>query len=172
MDQATRRLIVTNARVMKVTKLTSCLLALLLSLTAQAKAQTQPLKSFAYASIGCTAVSGAPLLVFGPNNQWKMGPGYAPSGAGPLPSINFWIRSISVTFFNDGAVPQEWAIVGHSGPGGDWVSPAVVANYGAVTKDYPSDAAPLFTLGEYLDFHVFTCDHGERVVISVWYVPA
>lgn len=126
-----------------------------------AVAQTTPLKSFAYASSGCS--SG--LLTFSGTYQMTS----VPAGAGQLPAGNFWIRAISLTFLS--SLSAEWSIVGHSGSNGDWVTPPTLSNSTASIV-YPADAAPLFTVGDYLDVHVLSCSYGENALVSVWYVPA
>jgi hypothetical protein len=133
--------------------------ALLLGMPAQA--QTQALKSFAYASTGC---SGG-LMYFGSN--WAMGAQWAQPGSGTFPSGDFWIRAVSLTYFGSG---NDWAIVGHSGPNGDWVTPPALPGH-TIKIVYPPDASPLFTAGEYFDVHS-SCSSGADALVAIWYVPA
>lgn len=117
------------------------------------------LKSFAYSSTGCS--NG--LMTFG--SDWRMGPGWAAPGSGVLPTTNFWIRAISITLL--GGSSTDWAIVGHSGPNGDWITaPAVNGTTEPII--YPEDAMPYFTLGEYLDVHAPA--NAGNALVNVWYV--
>jgi hypothetical protein len=134
-------------------------------------AQSQPLKSFAYASQGCTTTGGAPVLQFTSGGAWQMGlgSGMAPAGAGVFPAGNFYVRAIGITV-NAGS-NTNWVLVGHSGPNGDWMNSPVLPGK-TVWLRYPSDAAPLFTAGEYFDAHVASCDGIIAAFISFWTVPA
>lgn len=101
-----------------------------------------------------------------------MAPGFAAPGAGKFPSGAFFLRKVSITHSIDG-VPGagSYAVVGHSGPNGDWVSPMIVGALGHALISYDADAAPLFTPGEYFDLHA-DCERGSHWASAVfWYVP-
>lgn len=90
--------------------------------------------------------------------------------AGLFPTGNAWIRSISLTVFGGNA--GDWAIVGHSGPNGDWVTPPVVAGAAGHAEKmvtFDGDAAFFFAAGEYLDVH---CHPEMHVIVWVSYVNA
>jgi hypothetical protein len=101
-----------------------------------------------------------------------MAPGFAMPGAGKFPSGSFYLRRVSITHIVDGeAGAGAYAVIGHSGPNGDWVSPMIVGN-GQAEIAYDADAAPLFTPGEYFDFHT-NCARGSHWgSAAFWYVPA
>jgi hypothetical protein len=143
--------------------------ALILGFVQSAMAQSQPLKSFSYMSQRCTDVDGAPLLTFSKDGKWRMGLGadMAPPGAGIFPTGNFNLRRVGLTVM--GGSVDDWALIGHSGPNGDWVSLAVPSGK-SEWMDFPSDASPLFSAGEYFDAHVSNCN-GTHVLVSFWYVP-
>lgn len=140
-------------------------IAMLLSTSAFAQ---QPLKSFSFASAGCTS-NPAPLLTFDSAGDWQMDGVHAKPGAGVFPIGNFYIRAVAVTYLGTGQ-PTDWVLVGHSGPNGDWTTGAVPTGHGNFFS-FAEDAAPFFTAGEYLDAHVNACDGGQAL-ISVWYVPS
>lgn len=131
-----------------------------LIIASAAFAQT-PLKSFSYESDGC---SNGLMLFYGQNYMIQPG---NPPGAGDFPQGAFWIRNVSLTFTSNDNT--ETAVVGHSGPNGDLLSPFVIANqWGSIS--YPSDGAPLFSPGEYLDVHVNSnCNNNESVSLVVGY---
>ena len=139
------------------------------SLAQSSFAQTQALKSFAYASSGCTSTP-SPLLTFNGTANWQMGvgSGMAGPGAGVFPTGNFYVRAVSITVV--GGASTNWALIGHSGPNGDWTTGAVPPGQNKKIN-FPADAAPLYTAGEYFDAHVSACD-GISILVSFWWVPA
>jgi hypothetical protein len=81
------------------------------------------------------------------------------------------VRAVAVSHDVHGDVADSYAVVGHSGPNGDQISPLMVGR-GTQTISYPEDAAPLFTAGEYFDLHS-RCMAGEHwTTVQIWYVPA
>lgn len=129
-----------------------------------AAAQTSALKSFAYQSDNCINN----FLYF--SNNWQINASNPP-GAGSFLTGNFWVRAISLAYFNNGGT-NDWAVVGHSGPNGDWITPPAIAGRDTVTIVYPADTAPKFTAGEYFDVHTGSCSGGEWGFVTIWYVPA
>lgn len=136
----------------------------LCAIVTSASAQTAPapLKSFAYVSNGC---SGG-LFTFGSSFQIN---GSTPPGSFIWPTGDFYIRKVSLTITNPSPNPTAWAIVGHSGPNGDWITSPVFENETRVMP-FSADAAPLFTAGEYFDVHG-DCD-GSTAILAVWWEPA
>lgn len=128
----------------------------------------QPLLSFAFGSTGIILLGGnVPLLTFGGGDTWKLTPLITP-GSGSWPATDFWIRGISLTYLC--APPRNWAIVGHGGSNGDWITPPVLGGESRLVQ-YPEDACPLFTLEtDYLDVHV---DNLPNIcaMVAIWYVP-
>ena len=140
----------------------SIFLGIFLSVAAStALAQTQALKSFAYASASCS--DG--LFYF--NGNFELNSGNTP-GSGQFPIGNFYLRRVALTVI--GGSSNDWAVVGHSGSNGDWVSGAVIGGHDSIIT-YDQDAAPLFTAGEYFDVHA-SCGSGQWVFVAFWYVPA
>lgn len=135
-------------------------------------AQAFPLKSFAYQSRPVSCTGGDQLLPFDAAGNWKLQPGFAKPGSGEFPNGSFYLRLVSISHSIDGeAGSAAYAVVGHSGPNGDWVSPMITGN-GHADISFPADAAPLFTPGEYFDLHA-TCKRGEHwASVAFWYVPA
>lgn len=127
---------------------------------------TQALKSFAYAATGTS--SG--FLLFSSTGAWQMGlgTGMAAPGAGTFPTGNFYVRAIGITVPTGSA--GNWVMIGHSGPNGDWMNPPVLAGQTKWIR-YPSDAAPLFTGGEYFDAHIGSNDATLSALVGVWYTP-
>lgn len=144
--------------------------------TVQARAQSQPLKSFAYGSSGCTLVDGAPLLTFGKGGQWKMGPGNAQPDAGMFPATDFYIRAISVTYLRSwwGWWRSAWVEIGKfNGKSDDgWLSPVTTTGK-TESVSFPADAAPIFEMANsaYLDAHVDRCSR-NMVLFAIWWAPA
>ena len=136
-----------------------------------AYAETIPLKSFSYQSLVVSCDGKDQLLPFNTKGDWKMAPGFAVPGAGEFPDGKFYLRQVSITHSIGGqAGDGSYAVVGHSGPNGDWVSPMIVGS-GQAEISYPQDAAPLFTPGEYFDLHT-NCARGNHWgSASFWYVP-
>jgi hypothetical protein len=146
--------------------------AILMTSLVPVHAGTLTLKSFAYQSIIVPCTGNDQLLPFNAKGDWKMAPGFATPGAGKFPSGSFYLRRVSVTHSIDG-IPGggSYAVIGHSGPNGDWVSPMIVGT-GQAGISYDADAAPLFTPDEYFDLHT-NCAHGSHwASASFWYVPA
>ncbi|MGC2032945.1 MAG: hypothetical protein WA642_23215, partial [Steroidobacteraceae bacterium] len=129
-----------------------------------------PMKSFAYASGGCTNTPAA-LLTFGGSGAWQMGlgSGMAAPGSGTFPTGDFYVREISLSVI--GGSPGNWAVIGHSGPNGDWVTGAVQPGQ-TKTFRFFQDAAPLFTAGEYFDAHIASCVSGMSILVVFSWVPA
>jgi hypothetical protein len=96
-------------------------------------------------------------------------------GAGAFPDDRFYLRAVGLTFLpNGGSKPPsgDWALVGHSGSNGDWVTPAVPLGQ-TLYITFPADAAPLFDVAaqEFFDVHVNACKDTQAMVVF-WYVPA
>jgi hypothetical protein len=128
---------------------------------------SQALKSFAYATNG----NSSGFLLFGSTGGWQMGlgTGMVAPGSGSFPSGDFYVRAIAVTVPSGTA--GNWALIGHSGPNGDWVTPPVLVGHTEWFK-YPDDAAPLFTAGEYFDCHIATNDNSISALIAFWYTTS
>lgn len=117
------------------------------------------IRSFAYASSSIT--NG--MAYFG--SDYRMGPGFVQPGAGNLPTDTEWyVRKIGLTYLG-GSANTDWAIVGHSGPNGDWCTPACPAGQ-YVEVDFPADAPVQFENGEYFDVHV--TGGGQILVVFFW----
>jgi hypothetical protein len=129
-----------------------------------------PLKSFAYDSVGYCLVSGAPMFLFSQPNGWQMGPGFVAPGSGVLPTTDFYIRAIGLTVMGGNA--GDWAVIGHSGSNGDWVTPKLLVGQPPLIMRFDADAAPLFTLGEYLDAHKGLSDSALMISVCFWWIPA
>jgi hypothetical protein len=147
-----------------------------------AESNSIPLKSFGYQSLTISCDGKDQLLPFDTNRNWKMAPGFAAPGAGKFPEGNFYLRRVAIShaiFGDTGGL--SYAVIGHSGPNGDWVSPMVVGN-GHAEMSFDADAAPLFTAGEYFDLHAGCAPAGRWhwpgrhpshwATASFWYVPA
>jgi hypothetical protein len=147
---------------------------LLILTTVASAAETVPLKSFSYRTelVACAGLNKDQLMPFAPRGDWKMAPGFADPGAGTFPSGKFFLRRVTVTHVITGtAGPLAYAMVGHSGPNGDWISPMIVGNEQSAIISYDADAAPLVTPGEYFDIHA-SCESGTHwATASFWYVP-
>lgn len=129
----------------------SLFLASLLPVHAETKTVT--LKSFGYQSLMIRCDGKDQLLPFDAKRNWKMAPGFAAPGAGKFPEGNFYLRRVAISHKIEGdAGGQSYAVIGHSGPNGDWVSP-MLAGSGHAEISFDVDAAPLFTAGEYFDLH-------------------
>lgn len=148
-----------------VLKFIVALAVIALAVSSHAQTAPTPLKSFAYASTGCS--NG--FLTFGTGSfQMGLGAGMAQPGSFYFPTGNFYIRKVSLTLIGGGAT--NWAIVGHSGPNGDWITKPAITGHDSL-MDYDIDAAPLFTAGEFLDVHISFCD-GVSGLVAVWWEPA
>ena len=142
------------------------------TLAARPTAKTVPLKSFSYMSIPIECNGKDQLLPFDAEGHWKMAPDQAKPGAGEFPSGNFYLRKVSLSHSIEGeAGLGSYAVVGHSGPNGDWVSPMIVGT-GHAEISFDPDAAPLFTSGEYFDLHTSCASGRHWGSASFWYVPA
>ena len=151
-------------------------------LPADAESDTVPLKSFGYQSLTVSCDGKDQLLAFDTNRNWKMAPGFAAPGAGKFPEGNFYLRRVAISHAIQGDTGGlSYAVSGHSGPNGDWVSPMVVGT-GNAEMSFDADAAPLFTAGEHFDLHA-SCAPAVRwhwpgrhpmhwASASFWYVPA
>lgn len=151
-------------------------------LPVHAQSNTIPLKSFGYQSLAVACDGKDQLLPFDPARNWKMAPGFALPAAGKFPVGNFYLRRVAITHAIAGDTGGlSYAVIGHSGPNGDWVSPPIVGT-GHAEMSFDADAAPLFTAGEYFDLHTSCAPAGRwhwpgRHPIhwgsaSFWYVPA
>jgi hypothetical protein len=111
---------------------------------------TDILKSFAIVSTG---ISGGLALWDGSTTNFKLTNAIA-MGAGQFPAGNAWIRGASVTLM--GGASGDWAIIGHSGANGDWVTSRAVTNgtVGQASNIFDDAAAYYFTNGEYFDVHM------------------
>ncbi len=97
-----------------------------------------------------------------------MAPGEASPGSGVFPTAPFVIRHVNVTHWIDHADAYSYAVVGHSGPNGDHVSPFLVGA-GSIGISYSGDAAPVFAEGDYLDVHASCGGRKHRVAVQIWY---
>lgn len=151
-------------------------------LPAHAEGDTIPLKSFGYQSLTVSCDGKDQLLPFDTNRSWKMAPGFAEPGAGKFPEGNFYLRRVAISHgIQSDTGGLSYAVIGHSGPNGDWVSPVVVGT-GHAEISFDADAAPLFTAGEYFDLHASCVPAGRWhwpgrfpthwASASFWYVPA
>ncbi len=166
------------------TRLLICLVLLLSAALSPAHAQSNsaPLKSFGYQSLPIPCDGKDQLLPFDASRNWKMAPGFAAPGAGAFPEGSFYLRRVAISHAILGDTGGlSYAVIGHSGPNGDWVSPMVVGT-GHAEISFDADAAPLFIAGEYLDLHAACAPAarwhwpGRRPThwgsASFWYVPA
>ena len=151
-------------------------------LSARAQTNAVPLKSFGYQSVIVTCDGKDQLLPFDASGNWKMAPGFAVPGASRFPEGNFYLRRVAISHGIIGdAGGLSYAVIGYSGPNGDWVSPMVVGT-SPTEISFDPDAAPLFTAGAYFDLHATCapagCWHwpGRRSLhwgsASFWYTPA
>lgn len=142
------------------------LLALALAACGMVHAQA-PLKSSAWRgyALACTGNDTLMPLDGGPNYNWHTQS--APSGAGPYPAgYNITVRKVCVTHFTSD--PNAYAVVGHSGPNGDHVSPVVIGN-GTQCMSYEKDAPVVVIGGEYFDVHA-ACNSGSHsAILQLWY---
>jgi hypothetical protein len=149
---------------------------------ALAETKTIPLKSFGYRSLTVPCDGKDQLLPFDLKRDWKMAPGFAAPGAGKFPEGNFYLRRVSISHAIEGDTGgSSYAVIGHSGPNGDWVSPMVVGT-GHAELSFDADTAPLFTVGEYFDLHASCAPAGRWhwpgrhpthwASASFWYMPA
>jgi hypothetical protein len=149
---------------------------------ARAQSNTIALKSFGYQSLTVSCDGKDQLLAFDTNRNWKMAPGFALPGAGKFPEGNFYLRRVAISHAIEGDTGSlSYAVIGHFGPNGDWVSPMVVGT-GHAELSFDADAAPLFTVGKYFDLHASCAPAGRwhwpgrRPVhwasAAFWYVPA
>ena len=140
-----------------------CLVILfLVSLSStHAENDTIPLKSFGYQSIPVSCDGKDQLLPFDANRNWKMAPGSALPGAGNFPEGNFYLRRVAISHtIQSDTGGSSYAVIGHFGPNGDWVSPLIVGT-GHAELSFDADAAPLFTAGEYFDLHASCAPTGR-----------
>jgi hypothetical protein len=151
-------------------------------LPAHAENNNVSLKSFGYMSLTLPCDGKDQLLAFDPNHNWKMAPGFAAPGAGKFPDGNFYLRRVAISHAIQGDTGgSSYAVIGHSGPNGDWVSPMIVGT-GNAQISFDADAAPLFSAGEYFDLHASCAPAGRwhwpghRPMhwgsASFWYTPA
>jgi hypothetical protein len=150
-------------------------------LPANAQSNTVALKSFGYQSLPVPCDGKDQLLPFDTKHNWKMAPGFAVPGAGKFPEGNFYLRRVAISHAIQGDTGGlSYAVVGHFGPNGDWVSPVVVGT-GHAEISFDADAAPLFTAGEYFDLHASCAPAGRwhwpgrlpthQASAAFWYVP-
>lgn len=151
-------------------------------LPAHAQNNTIALKSFGYQSLIVPCDGKDQLLPFDSDRNWKMAPGFAAPGAAKFPEGNFYLRRVAISHaIQDDTGGMSYAVIGHSGPNGDWVSPMIVGT-GHAEISFDADAAPLFSVGEYFDLHANCAPAGRwhwparhpmhRASASFWYVPA
>ena len=149
---------------------------------AHAQSNTIALKSFGYQSLVVLCDGKDQSLPVDPNRNWKMAPGFALPGAGKFPEGSFYLRHVAISHAIQGDTGGlSYAVIGHSGPNGDWVSPMVVGT-GHAEISFDADAAPLFTAGEFFDLHASCAAAGRWhwpgshprhwASASFWYVPA
>jgi hypothetical protein len=128
-----------------------------------------PLRSFSYRSQTVYGNGTDQLMPFDDNGHWQMAYGFAAPGAGKFPQGSFWVRKVAITHWLQRPTQNSYAVVGHSGENGDWVSPMIVGCGQAVTSY--DGAAPLFTPGEYFDVHA-CCHKGKHwVAVCFWWIP-
>jgi len=150
-------------------------------LPAHAESGTLPLKSFSYQSLTVSCDGKDQLLPFDTTSNWKIAPEFAAPGAGKFPEGNFYLRRVAISHAIQGDTGgMSYAVIGHSGPNGDWVSPVVVGT-GHAEISFDADAAPLFTAGEYFDLHASCAPPGRWhwpgrfpthwASAAFWYVP-
>lgn len=116
---------------------------------------------------------GADLMPLDSNNNWETQnaiPGaqsqspntWAQDGAGR----NITVRKVCVAHY--GTFTNGYAVVGHSGPNGDHVSPYLIGK-GQACMEFPADAPVVVTGGEYFDVHA-GCESGSHAVtLQIWY---
>ena len=150
---------------------------------AVAQAQTNnPMRSFGYETptIGCNyrgSPSGddrIPLsgkLDIGDPKNYTAPP--APPGSGVFPGGAFTIRKVFIAHVvntSSGSVTDAYAVAGHSGMNGDWVTPMIIGANAMGENSYPADAPVKFAVGEYLDIHAgCTGAATHSVKMAVWY---
>ena len=110
-----------------------------------AESNSIPLKSFGYQSLTISCDGKDQLLPFDTNRNWKMAPGFAVPGAGKFPQGNFYLRRVAIShaiFGDTGGLSYavSYAVIGHSGPNGDWVTPMVVGS-GHAEMSFDADAS-------------------------------
>lgn len=97
----------------------------------------------------------------------------APPGSGVFPGGAFTIRKVFIAHVlnaGSGIVTDAYAVVGHSGPNGDWVTPMIIGPNAMGENSYPADAPVKFDAGEYLDVHAGCNGNASHSVkVAVWY---
>lgn len=124
-----------------------------------------PMLSVGFMSASVTCNNVDQLVVF---NSGTFIPPSTP-GAGPWPAGNFSIRYVCISHYVNGVTANAYAVVGHSGPNGDWISPMIQGSTQQCIV-YPYETPVQFTVGEYLDVHT-SCQTGSNhwVAMSVGY---
>lgn len=155
--------------------MTKLLLGLILAtLSTIACAQSAlPLKSAAWRGpdIACGSsptAAGADLMPLDGSMHWETQ--NAPPGAGPWPAgYNLLVRKVCVSHGGTFADSDGYAVVGHSGPNGDHVSPWLLGK-GTICLSYDWDSPVVVTGGEYFDVHAGCSSGTHYVVLQLWYV--
>lgn len=102
-------------------------------------------------------------------NHWETQ--NAPPGAGVWPAgYSVTVRKVCVTHGGSFSAPS-YAVVGHSGPNGDHVSPYVNVPWtgGTECMSYEKDAPVVVTGGEYFDVHANCASGTHHVILQLWY---
>ena len=129
-----------------------------------------PLKSAAWQGpeVPCGTYAYSPdLMPLSPSWEWETQ--NAKPGAGVWPvGYNLTVRKVCLTHAGSFTGPS-YAVVGHSGPNGDHVSPYLVNQSGSVCMSYEKDAAVVVTGGEYFDIHAGCSVGSHHVILQLWY---
>lgn len=143
-------------------------LALALGLAAACALAQVPMKSAAWEgfALACTGNDTLMPLQGGPAYNWHTQT--ATPGAGQWPAgQNLTARKVCVTHKGQFS-GDSYAVVGHSGPNGDHVSPYVIG-VGTQCMSYEKDAPVVVTGGEYFDVHAACQSGSHSVVLQLWY---
>lgn len=133
------------------------------------EAQT-PLRSAAWAgpTIQCgesPTAANADLMPLDALNHWETQ--NAHPGAGQWPDgYSTTIRKVCLSHV--GNFQAGYAVVGHSGPNGDHVTPFVIG-IGTLCMNYEADAPVVVTGGEYFDVHAGCSSGSHAIILQLWY---
>lgn len=120
--------------------------------------------------IACgTGLNGADLMPLNGQypGQWETQ--NAPPNAGVWPAgYNLTVRKVCLMHGGSFTGPS-YAVVGHSGPNGDLVTPWVGRSGDSQCMSYEKDAAIVVTGGEYFDVHAGCASGSHFVVMQIWY---
>lgn len=142
------------------------ILVLFVLFATQSEAQVTPLKSFGYmtADVPCTSHDQLMPLDAAGNNK---APPALP-GSGDFPAGLFYVRQVCVSHtIQGGPSDYSYAVVGHSGPNGDLISPLLP---GTGSTCIAFNTAPVvFSPGEYIDLHA-KCVRGTHwATLQIWF---